>query len=83
MKTQVTWGHPELRLYLSKDEYNFIKSLADREGVSMKEVILKAVKGLYKESTIQGIELAIKFASIMLIFAFMRGHVRRIGGEAC
>jgi len=54
--------HPELRLYLSRDEYNFIKSLADREGVSMKEVVLNAVKGLYSGDYITaGLDIAVKF----------------------
>jgi len=56
--------HPELRIYLTKEEYNFIKSLAEKEGTSMKEVVLGAFKGLYKESFIQGIKLATEFANL-------------------
>jgi len=52
--------HPELRLYLSQDEYNALKSLADKEGVSIKELVLKAIK----ENIISGPELAVRFVKL-------------------
>jgi len=39
--------HPELRMYLSRDEYEFLKGLADSSGRSLKDIVLDAVRSLY------------------------------------
>jgi len=51
--------HPELRLYLNRDEYEFLKSLAESRGVSMKEIVLNAVRGIYESSVVAGLDLFI------------------------
>jgi len=37
--------HPRLQLYLSRDEYELLKRIAEDKNVSMKELILNAIKG--------------------------------------
>jgi len=53
--------HPELRLYLSRDEYEFLKKLAESKGVSMKELVLSAVRGIYESSVVAGLRVAVEF----------------------
>jgi len=40
--------HPRISLYLSKEEYERLKSLAESRGVSIKELILSLVEGFEK-----------------------------------
>ncbi len=40
--------HPQVRLYLSRDEYELLKKLASEKGVSIKEFILSIIKDLNK-----------------------------------
>lgn len=41
--------HPQLRLYLNREEYELIKDVADEKGLSMKQVILDAVKKVTRQ----------------------------------
>ncbi|RLE63474.1 MAG: hypothetical protein DRJ47_09405, partial [Thermoprotei archaeon] len=36
--------HPRLQIYLSKEEYEWLKERADAKGVSMKDLVLEAIK---------------------------------------
>jgi len=38
--------HHEVRLYLSRDDYEFLRGLADRSGKSFRELLLDALRGL-------------------------------------
>lgn len=51
--------HPQVRLYLKRTEYEWLKELADKKGVSMKEIILEAIrnaKKFYDEGYKRGFE---------------------------
>ena len=40
--------HPRIQLYLSREEYEWLKKLADEKGMSMKELILEAIRDAKK-----------------------------------
>ncbi len=52
--------HPQIRIYLKKDEYEWLTNEADKRGVLMKEVILEAirnakeVKSFYRKEYMEG-----------------------------
>jgi len=54
-------SHPELRLYLDRDEYELLKRLADSRCVSMKDIVLETVRGVYEGSVVAGLRIAIDF----------------------
>jgi hypothetical protein len=39
-------AHPQIRLYLSKEEYETLKQIADKNKMSYKEIIMKAIQGI-------------------------------------
>jgi len=54
--------HPELRLHPSEGEYELLKSIAEREGMSMRDVVLKAVRGVresFEKGVREGLSLAV------------------------
>jgi len=49
--------HPQVRLYLSREEYEWLKELAEERGVSIKELVLEAIrdaKKFYEEGLFKG-----------------------------
>ena len=36
--------HPQIRLYLTKDEYEFVKKVAEAWGIPIKKLVLEGVK---------------------------------------
>jgi len=51
----------ELKLYLNEREYEFLEKLASDRGVSMREIVLDAVRGVYEKNLLFGIETATRF----------------------
>jgi hypothetical protein len=41
-------AHPQIRLYLSKEEYEALKRIADNKHSSMKDIIMSAIKETVK-----------------------------------
>jgi hypothetical protein len=39
-------AHPQIRLYLSKEEYELLKQIADKNKMSYKEIIMKALQDI-------------------------------------
>jgi hypothetical protein len=37
--------HPRVQFYLSKEEYNTIKKIAEEKGITIKDLILESIKG--------------------------------------
>jgi len=38
--------HPQIRLYLSRDDYEFLKKICDDNGISFRELLLKTIKDM-------------------------------------
>lgn len=50
-------AHPQVRFYLKKEEYDFLKALADQKKISVKELVIEAIKNMqemYKKGYIDG-----------------------------
>jgi len=46
--------HPQIRLYLSRDDYEFLKKICDDNGISFRELLLKTIKDMrYVEEIIK------------------------------
>ncbi|MCQ5341412.1 MAG: hypothetical protein NO483_06920 [Candidatus Methanomethylicia archaeon] len=41
--------HPRVQFYLSKEEYNTIKKIAEEKGITIKDLILESIKGKVKD----------------------------------
>lgn len=41
-------GHPRISLYLRREEYEMLKSLAESKGISIKEFIMSLIQGFEK-----------------------------------
>jgi Mn-dependent DtxR family transcriptional regulator len=53
--------HPEIRLYLSRSEYDELKQIADGMGLSVKELVIQDIKNVlkkHKEAKAGGDELS-------------------------
>ena len=48
--------HPRLQVYLSREEYEWLRGVAEARGASMKEVVLEAIRRLrsYEEGYLRG-----------------------------
>jgi len=56
--------HPQIRLYLKKEEYEYLKKIADSKGVSMKEVVLETIRKAreyYDDRYKEGLKLGLKY----------------------